>query len=80
MYVFFMTHVPETIEDLFDAFGKIVTFSESVGCGYEAARQMRRRGSIPVKLWPKLIAACEANGIGNVDYEKLVRLHTADAA
>ena len=69
-----------SVEQLFDAFGKIIAFSDSVGCGYEAARQMRRRGSIPVKFWPKIIEACAEKEIEGVDYETLVRLHTAEAA
>jgi hypothetical protein len=73
-----MTEAPQTIEGLFEAFGKIVNFSELVGCGYEAARQMRRRGSIPLKLWPKLIKACKKVGIDGVDYEALVRMHLSE--
>ncbi len=77
-----MTEAPKTIEALFDAFGTIVNFSESVGCGYEAARQMRRRNSIPVKFWPAVVRASIAVDIEGVSYDALVQMHlpAAEAA
>ena len=82
MYVDFMSKAPDTIEALFEAFGQIKTFSDLVGCGYEAARQMKRRGSIAVEHWPKVVEACNSAGVEHVDYDALARmhLHREDAA
>ncbi len=74
MYVSIMADTPKTIDALFEAFGSIKHFAELVGCGYEAARQMRRRGSIPVQYWPAVVAACEMTDVSEVDYGALARM------
>lgn len=50
-----------------------------LGVGFTTASEMKRRGSIPVKYWPKLVAACEAEGIETVTYERLVEIHSEAA-
>lgn len=43
-----------------------------------AASEMKRRGSIPVRYWPDLVAAFGERGI-DLSYEDLVRLHSRAA-
>jgi hypothetical protein len=46
---------PVSISDLISKWGKITHFATDMGCGYEAARQMHRRGSIAPEHWDKVI-------------------------
>lgn len=63
-----MMNTPSTISDLIDHWGKISDFARDVGCGYEAARQMRRRESIAPEHWEQVVSACEQRGIKGVTY------------
>lgn len=64
---------PATISSLIDTWSTIAEFATEVGCGYEAARQMRRRESIAPEHWAKVIDAAAAKGIAGVTYEWLAR-------
>lgn len=59
------------VSDLIDRWGSIGAFAADVGCGYEAARQMRRRGRIAPQHWPHVVAASRRLGIAGVSYEWL---------
>lgn len=62
---------PSSISDLIDRWDTIGDFATEVGCGYEAARQMRRRESIAPEHWQSVISAAAKKGIGGVSYEWL---------
>ncbi len=63
-----MMETPRTIPDLIDRWGKISEFARDVGCGYEAARQMRRRESIAPEHWEQVVAASERRGIKGITF------------
>lgn len=76
---------PASISALIDNWKTIADFAADVGCGYEAARQMRRRESIAPEHWAKVIAVSAAKGVEGVTYEWLARqravtIHTEAAA
>lgn len=55
----------------------LADFAEAMGVTYGAARQMRRRGSIPVKYWPALIRDAANRGYRLTEAE-LVAFHTLE--
>lgn len=63
---------PTSISDLISKFSTIAEFATEVGCGYEAARQMRRRESIAPEHWAKVIDVCASKGIPGVTTEWLL--------
>lgn len=63
--------LPASISGLIDCWGSIGAFAADIGCGYEAARQMRRRGRIAPQHWPHVVAASRRLGIAGVSYEWL---------
>ncbi|MDG4882865.1 hypothetical protein [Mesorhizobium sp. WSM4884] len=63
--------LPTSISGLIDSWQSIGAFAADVGCGYEAARQMRRRGRIAPQHWPHVVAASRRLGIAGVSYEWL---------
>jgi hypothetical protein len=63
--------LPAGISRLIDRWGSIGAFAADIGCGYEAARQMRRRGRIAPQHWPHVVAASRRLGIAGVSYEWL---------
>lgn len=62
---------PNTIPDLIAHWDKLTQFAADVGCGYEAARKMRDRGSIAPEHWPNVIRASAEKGIEGITYEWL---------
>lgn len=71
----------ETVEHIFVAFGGSGKVALALGVKPSAASEMRRRKSIPVKYWPRLIAACRVRKIRGVTAESLVSIHAeAEAA
>lgn len=71
---------PASVSDLIARWKTITEFASEVGCGYEAARQMRRRESIAPEHWPRVIEASAARGIEGVTYEWLAMQRAAQAA
>jgi len=63
--------LPMSISGLIDRWHSIGAFAADVGCGYEAARQMRRRGRIAPQHWGRVVAASRRLGIAGVSYEWL---------
>ncbi|WP_296745207.1 hypothetical protein [Mesorhizobium sp.] len=63
--------LPTNISGLIDRWHSIGAFAADVGCGYEAARQMRRRGRIAPQHWGRVVAASRRLGIAGVSYEWL---------
>ncbi|MCO5730136.1 hypothetical protein [Rhizobium sp. SSA_523] len=71
---------PSTVADLIDRWETIGAFAADAGCGYEAARKMRSRGSIAPGNWDGVIAAAEGKGIPGINYEWLVKSRSAKSA
>lgn len=67
------------ITTIFDEFGGPGKMAEALGVKPSAASEMKRRGSIPVRYWPDLVAACQQKGI-DISYERLVAIHTETTA
>lgn len=49
-------------------------------CGYEAARQMRRRGSIAPEHWSRVVSASQAREIEGISFEWLAAQRSEVAA
>jgi hypothetical protein len=73
-----MTH-PTSISALIAEWATIVEFATEVGCGYEAARQMRRRESIAPEHWARVVHASTARNIPGVTFEWLAKQRMSDA-
>lgn len=67
-----MSNDIHSISALIDEWETIGNFADDVGCGYEAARQMRRRNRIAVEHWPNVIEASKRRGLTAVTYAWLV--------
>ncbi|TKT80013.1 hypothetical protein XW59_006535 [Aquamicrobium sp. LC103] len=75
-----MTREPASISALIDTWPTIAEFASEVGCGYEAARQMRRRESIAPEHWAAVVVSCERREIEGVTFEWLARQRTKATA
>ena len=64
------------IFDKLDGPGKV---AELLGVKPSAASEMKRRKSVPVKYWPKLVIACNEAGL-TINYATLVSLHSKESA
>ena len=82
MYVVTMSNTPSSIPALIDQWPTIAEFAADVGCGYEAARQMRRRNSIAPEHWPNVVKASKDRGFTGVTFEWLTeqRVSVTEAA
>ena len=63
-----------TVDDIFEAFGGPASFGRAIGVTTEHATQMKRRKSIPVRWWPKVLAAAKDRGIPLTD-SVLISIH-----
>lgn len=72
-----MSTSPISISDLISKWETIGKYADDVGCGYEAARQQRRRGSIAPEHWANVIAAAQRKGIPGVTMEWLASQRVA---
>lgn len=68
-----MSNAPASISALIEQWPTITEFAAEVGCGYEAARQMRRRQSIAPEHWPKVVSVSAARKIEGVTFEWLAQ-------
>lgn len=66
MYDGAMSNTPTSISDLIGRWPTIGEFAASIGCGYEAARQMRKRESIAPEHWDNVVSASRRKGIEGV--------------
>jgi len=67
-----------TFDDLFECWSRQCHLSADFGVTPQHLRMMRVRRSIPVRFWPRLVAAAARRGIAGLDYELLVRLHVQE--
>ena len=63
-----------TLTDMIDAWPSIAEFAADAGCGYEAARQMRRRASIPPAYWLRIIDAAERRKLDGITLLRMAEL------
>ena len=68
----------ETVPDIFEHLGGASRVARILGVGQSTASEMKRRGSIPVRWWPTLLASDEAREIG-VTEGLLIRIHAQQA-
>lgn len=71
MYVALMSNTPTSISDLISKWPTIGEFAASIGCGYEAARQMKLRNRIAPEHWPNVVSASKRRGVKGVTLEWL---------
>jgi hypothetical protein len=64
-----------TVEDVFTKFEKTSAFAGALGLKLSAASEMRRRKSIPVRYWPRLVDAARDRGFAEITYDNLVSIH-----
>lgn len=72
-----MSNEPASISALIDEWPTITEFAAEVGCGYEAARQMRRRQSIAPDHWSKVVEASKSREIAGVTFEWFAQQRTS---
>jgi hypothetical protein len=70
------------ISQIFDAWPdpKVANVARDLGITTEHAAQMKARGSIPVRYWPRLVDSAKERGIRGINYDVLVSLHSENAA
>lgn len=71
MYDTPMSSKPTSISDLIGRWPTIGEFAAAIGCGYEAARQMRKRQSIAPEHWHNVVSASKRKGVTGVSLEWL---------
>ena len=64
-----------TVADVFAGFEGTGAFAAALGLNLSTASEMRRRASIPVRYWPRLVEAARERGIADVNYDTLVSMH-----
>lgn len=65
-----------TVEDVFAKFEKTSAFADALGLKLSAASEMRRRQSIPVRYWPRLVDAARERSVTEITYDQLVLIHS----
>ncbi|WP_037070275.1 hypothetical protein [Rhizobium favelukesii] len=75
-----MSNAPTSISALIEQWPTITEFAAEVGCGYEAARQMRRRQSIAPEHWAKVVEVAKAKSIDGVTFEWLAKQRVSETA
>jgi hypothetical protein len=66
-----------TVNDVFERFGSATALGEAIGRNPVRAAEMRARGSIAPKYWPKLVAVAQERGFHEITFESLARAHAA---
>jgi hypothetical protein len=68
----------DSVDDVFTAFGGPTTLARALSLkGASTASEMKRRGSIPVDYWRRLVEVAPEFGVSGLTYEKLVSMHTS---
>lgn len=68
-----------TVDDVFRAFGGPTALARALSLkGPSTASEMRRRCSIPVEYWQRLVHVAPAFGVDGLTYEKLVSMHSPE--
>lgn len=64
-----------TLDEVFEALGGVAEVGRVIGKRTEHASVLKRRGSMPVRYWPSLIAAAGERGVP-LTYDQLVAIHS----
>lgn len=64
----------QNVDDIFSALGGSGAVAKIIDVKPSAASEMRRRQSIPVRYWPRLIAGAQAVQVA-IDNDLLVKVH-----
>lgn len=64
-----------TVSDIFDVCGGTTALASMLNVKVSTAGEMKRRQSIPVVYWPRLVREAAAKGVV-IDNDTLVKLHT----
>jgi hypothetical protein len=64
-----------SIADMIEKFGGNTSFADVLGKRPSTVSEMKRRSSIPVEYWPRIVEAAEQKGISGLSYETLVQMH-----
>ncbi len=75
-----MENTITSFDDLFTRWPRQGHLSADLGVSPQHLRMMRVRRSVPVRFWPRFVAAASRRGIAGVDYDLLVRLHIREGA
>jgi len=65
----------KTLDDIFAAFKGPAELARVIGKRTEHATAMRRRKSIPVAYWPRIVDEAQARGIDGLNYDALVAIN-----
>lgn len=65
----------ESVANIFDALGGNVVAAKALGVNYSTATEMKRRGSIPVQYWERLVREAKPLGV-DLSYDTLVAVHS----
>ena len=66
----------QNVTDIFDKLGGAAGVSRILDCQRSTASEMKRRGSIPVRYWPRLIEATD----GELTPELLMQANAPEAS
>lgn len=69
-----------TVSKIFDDFGGPAKVAAALEVRPSTASEMKRRGSIPVDYWPKLIEAARERGLKGVSADTLMKIHAGETA
>lgn len=69
-----------TASELIDRFGGPTAFGKAIDVRPSAASEMKRRQSIPVVYWQRLVQAAHEFAFEDVTYESLTAMHSPPAA
>jgi hypothetical protein len=70
----------KSVEEIFVALGGTGAVARLLEVGHSTASEMRRRGSIPVRYWPRLVAVAAERAVEGISNDSLVDMHTSAAA
>src|SRR5271155_1589803 len=68
----------DSFDDLFDRWDRQSHLAADLGVSPQHLRMMRVRRSIPVRFWPRLLAAGQRRAVQGLSYELLVHLHVPE--
>lgn len=68
----------DSVDAIFDELKGPSRVAKLLGVNPSTASEMKRRQSIPVKYWPRLVDACRGMGVMGVNYDVLVFLHARE--
>jgi hypothetical protein len=63
-----------SIDTVFAVFKTLNEFAQAAGCKYSTASEMKRRRSIPVRWWPRLIESAKGRAAG-LSLDSLANAH-----